>query len=181
MIFSFVSCASLKDAEDLAQDIRVSIIGAGQINADMAVRADYGDEVADFDLHFTGDESSGTITVKAPESVAGFSIIISDGKVNTDFDGVSLYMGEIDELGKTPACAFMTVIEAWKSGYITNSKFELLDGIDTVALTACVDDTCEVRTWFNKDTLLPVHSELLSEGRVVLFCDFSNVVYNAVN
>ena len=181
IIISLPACSNLRGAEEVAQDIRVSVIGAETIDMNMKLRADYGEKASDFELHFTGNENESIIDVISPPSIAGFQIVITGGEVNTEFDGVSLYMGKLSEIDETPACAVASIITAWKSGYITNSKFELYDNKETVALTICITDASETRTWFDKETLLPIHAELISEGKAILFCDFSDVSFRADN
>lgn len=175
ILFLFLSsCGGSKDAESLAQDIRVNIIGMETLELTADVRADYGDKVYDFGLSFTGDENNGIIDVLAPESIAGFQIAIKDGKTHTEFDGVELYMGEVDKLETTPACTFTTLIGAWKNGYITNSRFELVGEKDAVALTICVTDTVETQTWFDKESLAPLRAEIICDGKTVIFCTFTD-------
>ena len=143
----------------------------------LTLRADYGDRVFDYGLTFEGDEKDAVITVTAPENIKGFVVKIADGKTKTEFDGVSLYMGEIAELSETPACAAAMLVGAWKSGYITNCKYEKMNGVDTVAVTISPDDTREVRTWFDRETNQPLYCELMSDGKTVIYCKISDITY----
>ena len=178
IILSLCSCGKNKDSEELAQEIRIDIIGSGTIDTKSTIRADYGQSVYDFSVSYVGNESEGLLTVLSPETVAGVEINISGGEVLADFDSVSLYMGTLDGLDISPACALCTFIQSWKSGYITASKEETLNDVKTVSLTICVDDTVETKTWFDAETLKPVYGELISEGQTVLFCSFSDTSYS---
>ncbi len=166
------ACSAPAGAEEKASEIRVKYVGEETSSVSALVRADYGERQYEYELKYTGDENTGIIEVMSPESIAGFKINIEDGKVNTSFDDIVLYMGEISSLDITPACALPTILGSWKSGYITNSKYENLDGENTVAVTVCVDDETETRTWFESETLEPIKSEIINEGRTVVFLEF---------
>ena len=177
LLLCFTACSSFKDAEETAQDIRIGIIAAETIEMKLDLRADYGERVYDYELLFCGDEKNAELTVLAPESIKDFKIKIEDGQTSTEFEGIMLYMGSIAELSETPACAAAMLIDSWKSGYITDCKFENYNGADTTAVTICIDDHRETRTWFDKATSLPLYSELLCDGKAVVFCSFSEVTY----
>ena len=175
MVLTLCSCSSSKNADDLAESIRTKMAEVNTLDISTSVRADYGQRAYDFELHFTGNEKEGIIEVKSPESIAGSIIKISDGKVNTEFDGITLYMGQVSEIQETPACALVTLIDSWKNGYITDSVFETLNDIDAVAVTAYVSETCETRTWYNVDTMLPFYAEVITQGQTSLFCTLNQV------
>ena len=171
-------CAIIGDDPiDDASDIRLSILSANSVEMRLTLRADCKDRAFDYELAFSGDENDGTVTVISPESVRDLKITIKGGKTSTEFDGVSLYMGEISDLCETPACSPSVFIDAWKNGYITDSKYETLNNIKTVAVTASLDERREVRTWFEKSSHLPVYAELTVDGSTVIFCSIADVVY----
>jgi len=177
LLLTLCGCGLKESAIDSAQSIRIKALSAESVEMKLTLRADYGERAFDCELLFSGDENDGTVTVISPESVKDLTVKIKDGKSSTEFDGVSLYMGEIEELCETPACAAAVFLDAWKNGYITDCKYETLNGIKTVAVTSSLDEIREVRTWFNEETLLPVYAELLASGKTVIFCSISNVLY----
>lgn len=173
-ILVFAGCSAPGGAEEAAQEIRVNYLGQETVNISALIKADYGERLYEYKVKYTGNENTGIIDVLSPESIAGFKVNITEGKVNTSFDDITLYMGETGELDITPACAIPTILGSWKNGYITNSKYENLDGTGTVAVTICVDDETETRTWFDKETLLPIVSEIITGGKTVVFVTFEN-------
>jgi hypothetical protein len=47
--------------------------------------------------------------------------------------------------------------------------------MQTLMIESRVSETVVHRAWFEEETLLPVHGELLCGGVTVLTCDFENV------
>jgi hypothetical protein len=162
--------------QELALDIRVALIKAEKLELMTTVKADYGDRVYDFSFKYSGDAEKGGIEITAPESIAGLKADVSVSGGTLKFDSAVLDMGAVTMDGLSPAEALPVLISQWQSGYISGCNYEKLGDIDTLAVTTDITQTVRQRTWFDVKTHLPVHSELSDNGKMVVSCQFENVI-----
>lgn len=174
--FTLAACGGERKAEDLAAEIRTSMIAAQKLEMSLTISADYGDKVYTFGVNYTGNAANGQIEIRSPESVAGLTANVDVAQISLSYDDVTLDTGLVVSDGLAPVEAVPFMISQWQSGYITASGREKLGEIETVALTIYVSETEELRTWFDLQSLLPVRAELSDNGRMVIACDFENVI-----
>ena len=143
----------LSDGESvLALDIRGEYLVLERVTARMEVGADYGRRVyaytMDLDWQREGDT---TVTVTAPETVAGITARISAGETFLEYDGVSLETGPLDESGLSPVGAGIFLMKAATEGFIAESGFDILEGRECLRLQGWTDDRI--------DLVLPLQSD----------------------
>ena len=169
------------EAEELALTIRGEYLAMDGCAARAAITADYGQRVYRYEMavSVTGEET--TLTLSAPETVAGLSARL-DGEENfLEFDGVSVETGPLDGNGLTPVSAVPALLEAAKSGYITACALEE-DG--TVLRVDCGDPAgspgtgAETALWFDAATHALTRGEISSDGFRVILCEFSDFTGN---
>ena len=68
--------------------------------------------------------------------------------------------GKLTEDGLSPAGALPVLIEQWTEGYASGAVYESYGDEETLALDTNISDTVKQRTWFDRETHLPVHSEI---------------------
>ena len=172
------SCAgSENNAEKSALDMKTEFNEAARIEIVADVKADYGDRVYEFKLKYTGGGETGEIAIMEPETIAGLSAAVSlQGGVTLKYDGAELDTGAVTADGLSPAEALPTLIEQWRTGFITYCDFEKLGDADTFAAVSDISNATRQKTWFDAKTLLPVRSEISNNGTTVIFCQFENVV-----
>ena len=154
----------------------LSVLEAGTVTLRAKVRADYDDRIYDYLLRYEGSVEGGLLTVEEPRLIQGVEAEVTKTGVLLRYDGVLLETGPL--LGDlSPLEAFPLLLRAWQSGSVTDCFRELWEG--TPCLRAELDLTpageTEKRTclsWFRSSDGKPLHAELLSEDRTVLFCDF---------
>jgi len=168
-----------KAAEDLARSVRDKVKSASAVTLSLDVRADYVDRVYDFSFTYSGDGKTGEITVTAPESIAGLKAHFSESGGRLEYDGVFLDTGPITWDGLSPAEAVPLLLDQWREGYISSTTFEKLDEADTLVLSTDVSDTVTQRTWFDRETLLPLRAEISENGRLILTCTFTQASFEA--
>jgi hypothetical protein len=156
--------------------LRAAWLEAGTVDLRARVRADYGDRVYDFLLRYRGSGEGGVLTVEEPWLLQNVEAELGKEGVLLRYDGVMLDTGAI--LGNlSPLEAFPLLLRAWQSAAVTDCRRETWEG--SPCLRAELDLTppgeAETRTcvsWFRLPDGKPLHAELLSAGRSVLFCDF---------
>ena len=156
--------------------LRAAWLEAGEASLRSKVLADYGDRVYEFLLRYEGSAEGGILTVEEPWLISGVEAELKKDSVILHYDGVMLDTGAI--LGDlSPLEAFPLLLRSWQTGSVTDCCRETWKG--TPCLRAEIDLTpageTEVRscvTWFRLADGAPLHAELLSDGRTVLFCDF---------
>jgi hypothetical protein len=162
--------------QELALEIRAALIKAEKLELSTAVRADYGDRVYDFSFTYSGNADKGQIKITAPESIAGLKAEVSVSGGTLEYDGAVLDMGAVTKEGLSPADALPVLISQWQSGYISGCNYEKLGDADTLAMTTDITETVRQRTWFDVKTHLPIRSELSDCGKMVIACEFEDVV-----
>lgn len=176
-IVLLTSCQSSKSSgQELALDIRTTLLEASKLEMTVNVAADYGDRVYDFTFNYSGDANNGQIELTAPEAVAGLKAKVSVSGGTLEYDGAVLDTGAVTADGLSPADVLPVLISQWESGYISGCNYEKLGDINTLAVTTNITETVSQRTWFDVKTLLPLRSELSDNDRMVLSCEFGDVI-----
>ena len=163
------ACRAEQTAEERVLEIRELFLTTTQhFSAELI--ANYGDRVHTFTLRF--DSKASTLEVLAPEIIAGIVIEVSESGTMLHFDGAVLNTGPLTEDGLSPLAALPTIVYHWKEGYITGTHYETFHGTQTVVMTTAVSDRVQHMTWFNRETGIPIKSELLQDGILVLTAIF---------
>ena len=116
---------------------------------------------------YTPDSS--TVTVLAPEDLAGISATVSGGELTLSYDDISLDAGTYSAAAVSPVAALPRLMEAAGRGFVTEHSRE------TVGERQCLRLCCDLEgqedtvyaTWFDEETLLPIRSEILDDGVLV--------------
>ena len=166
-------------ADQLTLDIRGEYLALERVTAQMEVGADYGRRVYDYTMDLDWRrEGDTTVTVTAPETVAGITARLSDGETFLEYDGVSLETGSLDERGLSPVGAGILLLEATTEGFIAESGFDTLDTRECLRLL-CRDpeegpgEGTECSLWFDRDTHDLLRGEISVDGRRVITCTFT--------
>lgn len=177
LILPLSACQPAKrNTEELALQIRASLIEASTLDMTVNVTADYGERVYDFTFTYTGNGDGGILIVTAPEAIAGLKAEVSVSNGTLTYDGAVLDTGGITHDGLSPAEALPVLIAQWQSGYISDCRFEKLDTFDTLAVTTKLTESVSQQTWFDVTTQLPIRSELYDGERMVIACCFEDII-----
>ena len=83
-------------AEKLALEIRTEYIGMTALSAGLEVTADYGERVYTYGMALAWDQEAGTtLTLTAPEEVAGITVRVGKEDTALEYDGVRLETGPL--------------------------------------------------------------------------------------
>ena len=167
---------SMDEVDQLTLDLRGAYLALAGVTAQLEVEADYGRRVYDYAMELNWRrEGETTVTVTAPETVAGITARIAGGEALLEYDGVSLETGPLDESGLSPLGAGPALLEAAVEGFIAES------GFDTLGETECLRLLCrdpegapgegtEYILWFDPVTWDLLRGEISVDGRRVIAC-----------
>jgi len=163
-----------KSAEKTAEEVRALYTGK-TVSLTAEIKADYGEKMYAYTIDYDG--ASRTMTVTAPETVAGVRITLKDGEDGTilSFDGAQLDTGALTEDGMSPVSALPTLVRLWTDGYVVSAYFETIHGVDAIAVKTEVSQHATGTTWFDRADGMPLKSEIASGDTVVIECTLSNV------
>lgn len=174
-LMALPGCGGGPGPEELAAQIEDSFAQAAQVDFAAHIRADYGDRVYDFTVSCSSGADGGVLTVAEPEIIAGVTVRFSPEGAVLTYDGAEVFTGEILPEGLSPVDAVPMLLGLWRGGLVTEAVFERWDGEECLAALFHVSERVESRTWFSKDTWLPLRSEVYLDGYTVIGCDFYNV------
>ena len=161
---------------DKMAEIRTDFIAAERLELTASLTADYGDRVYDFRVKYTGDSQKGKIEILAPESIAGITAEVDISGVTLVYDDARMETGRFINDGLSPVEAIPMLISGWQKGIIKLLSEERLDSYDTLSMTTDITEPAQAKTWFDKNTLIPIRSEISENGKMVIQCKFENVI-----
>ncbi len=170
-------------ARDLGVDkagIKEYYKALGGMKMQVGISADFPERVSKYRVGYTykkDDKSS--IEIIEPEEVSGIKVSVKDGEGEIEFDGSRLETGKLDGRGLTPLNALPRLMKKWSGGEISQTELGSRDGVDTILLIYSddgSDEDTEYRTWFNRENYYPIYSEIISDGRCVIRCEYETIL-----
>ena len=171
--------AKVSQAEELALGLRGEYLEMTACSAHLSVTADYGQRVYDYEMDAVLEGEELTLTLTAPETVAGMTAHLSEGEGQLEYEGVWVETGTLDENGLTPLSAFSAMLEAARGGYITACSLEEEENllrVDCGDPTASPGEGREVTLWFEPSTRNLVRGEVSVDGFRVILCECTDFV-----
>lgn len=167
--------------DSLAEEIKKEYAETENMTLIISVRADYGSRVYDYKLRCVVEDDEMDIEVVEPEGIKGLKAHVSEEGIGLEYEGTTLDTGELFGRGLSPLEAIPLMLNAWKSGYITETRSEKINKTETLAVTfdlkpAGSDTELTHTVWFDKESHLPVKAELMYGGYRVIDCVFGNVI-----
>ena len=155
----------------LFEKLRTDTADSTALSFNADIRAEYDDRTERFSLACTRSAGETCVTVTRPESIAGVRARCADGGLKLEYGAVSMDLGVTDEkTGLTPAAAPAILTDAIINGFLTACG---RDG-DTVLCSVAYNDDISVQLWLSGTEGVPVRAEIVSGGRVTVFCDISD-------
>ena len=180
MILLLSACtggAEGNEAEELALQIRGEYLAMGSCAGQAAITADYGQRVYQYELAVAVDGEETTLTLSAPDTVAGITARVTGQDGQLEYDGLSVETGPLDPEGLSPVSAVPALLEGARSGYIVSCALEE-DG--TLLRMDCGDPEgtpgtgSEVSRWFDTSTHALSRGEISVDGFRALLCEFTD-------
>lgn len=169
-------CAAPKP-EDIAEDVRNTVSGAGQISMVADILADYGSRAYQFRLRLNSQENGWRIEVIEPENIKGLTATFNTGSSTLEYDGVILDVGDLDISGLSPMNCLPTIIDAWLNGHVEEAIRYEDNGVQLVSISYIISDSTAVTTVFEENKFLPAKAEISVDGYTVISCTFGDVVF----
>lgn len=142
--------------------------GCDEVSFIAAVRAEYPDRRFDFVLNCEKSSDGCLVTVIEPECIEGISVKLVGTAAELRLGTVIADTGALEGLGLSPVSAMPLIFEALERGFPDACWVEgdyncwkLITDDDTSLLIRC-----------DAQNKTPVSAEIISQGRVVIFCTF---------
>lgn len=149
-------------AETGFERFRALLPDAVHVTAEL--RCEYDERSLAFTLRCDETEEGCTVSVLAPQEIAGVSVKLGEGLSQLNFDGVTLDCGDLNDYGLSPVTALPTLLQALREGHAESYWTE--GGSTLGELT--LDDHVSAQVTLS-ETLSPTAAELRSDGRVRVF------------
>lgn len=146
---------------------------------------------ADVTCHYEGEErtytllcaytpAKSTITVLAPDNLAGISATLEGEELTLSYEDISLDAGSYSAAAVSPVAALPKLMTAAASGYLTEQSEETVGERPCLRLTFDLseEEGAVYTTWFDQETLLPMQSEISVDGAVVFEVAWSRFEVN---
>ena len=169
--------AGVSEAEELALAIRGEYLAMERCAARAEIIADYGQRVYRYEMAVAVSGEETTLTLSAPETVAGLTARLTGEESLLEFDGVSVDTGPLDESGLTPVSAPPALLEAARSGYMTACALEedgALLRVDCGDPEGAPGTGTETTLWFDASTHALTRGEISVDGFRAILCEFSD-------
>lgn len=140
------------------------------LNFTASIRAEYTEKTARFTLSYYEDSDGGSVEVVSPSLIAGVTANILPDGTSLEYNGVCLATGALDEYGLSPMSSLPLLVQALKSGSMNSAWAEG----DCLVMELQSTDNLSCTVWFEPATMEPQSAELVSDGRVRVFMEFSD-------
>ncbi len=176
VLLVLTACGNRESVEKETEELQKALSEAENLRFVAALRADYGERVYDYRVRFAGLGGEGMLTILEPESVAGAAVRYGADGTALSYDGAEVYTGELLPQGLSPVDALPMMVNAWRTGLVTGAVRESFDGQSCLAVDFMIAEDVSLRTWFQRESALPLHAEVSFDGYTVLeatFFDFA--------
>ena len=169
LMLLLTACGGGGEKADPAAELQAQYAALSSATMEADVTCHYDDEVRAYTLLCAYTPSESTVMVLAPANLSGISATVADGKLHLSYDDISLDAGGYSAAAISPVAALPRLMAAAGSGYLTEQSEE------TVGERSCLRLACDLpddestlyTTWFDKETLLPLRSEITVDGALI--------------
>ena len=173
--FLLSGCAGVPSPDESAAEIQNFFSLADTVTFTADITADYGERVYDYGISYKSGRDGGTVTILSPDEISGICVEYSGDGASVSYDGAEVFTGEIIPDGLSPVDAVPVMEKAWREGLITESVSEKVGGEECIASVFRIEDDIFLRTWFGKESFLPVRAEIVNGGYTVITGTFYDV------
>ena len=173
VILLLTGCTGKRDELDRAMKLRATLLGCLGCSFDVAITADYGDEVHQFAMScVSGGRGDLSFTVTEPESIAGITGTISSGEGKLTFDDVALQFPLLADEQVTPVSGPWILMKTLLGGYLTAASEEE-DLLHLTINDSYEEDALQIEIWLSSEDL-PVNAEIFYDGRRIVTMTVEN-------
>lgn len=170
MLMLLLTACSAAEEENVVTVLQQQYAAVEYATMEAEVLCHYGDEVREYTLLCAYTPQTSTVTVLAPENLAGITAQVENGALTLRYDDISLDTGTYASADVSPVVALPKLMEAAAWGYPAEQSEEMLGERLCIRLGCDLNGESDTvyTTWFDKETLLPLQSEI-SVGGTLLF------------
>lgn len=167
LMFLLTACGGEEPDPVAELQRQYAAVASATMEADIVCH--YEDEVREYTLLCAYTPEKSTVTVLAPDTLSGISAAVENGTLTLSYDDLSLDAGVYSAAAVSPVVALPQLMEAAGRGYPAEQSVETLGGQECLRIGCDLsDDTGTLyTTWFDKATLLPLRSEITTDGVLV--------------
>ncbi len=169
MLMLLLSACSAGEEENVVNMLQQQYAAVASATIEAEVICHYGDEVREYTLLCAYTPESSAVTVLSPENLAGISAQVEGGTLTLRYDDISLDAGTCTAAAVSPVVVLPKLMEAAAWGYPAQQSEEMLGERLCIRLGCDLSDEsgAEYTTWFDKETLLPLRSEISVDGTLL--------------
>ncbi len=166
-------CTGKRDELDRAMKLRANLLGCLECSFDVAITADYGDEVFQFAMSCQADGRGNLgFTVTEPESISGITGTISGGEGKLTFEDTAVQFPLMADGQVTPISGPWIFLKTLLGGYLTAANEE--DGLLHLTINdSYEEDALQMEIWLNGEDA-PVCGEIFFDGRRIVTMTVEN-------
>ena len=169
MLMLLLTACGGGEEKDPAAELQAQYAAVESAVMEADITCHYEDEVRTYTLLCDYTPAKSTVTVLSPANLAGISATVENGTLTLSYEDISLDAGGYSAAAISPVAALPKLMEAAAAGYVTEKSEE------TVGERPCLRLACDLpddegsvyTTWFDQETLLPLRSEISSDGTMV--------------
>ena len=169
MLTLLLTACGGEEERDPASELQAAYAGLAAATLEADITCHYDDETRTYTMLCDYTPGSSTVTVLAPEDLAGISATVAEGELTLSYEDVSLDAGSYSAAAISPVAALPKLMEAAAAGYVSQQSVEELGERSCLRLSCDLDgeEGDLYTTWFDQETLLPLYSEISVDGVVV--------------
>ena len=169
MLTLLLTACGGEEERDPASELQAAYAGLAAATLEADIPCHYDDETRTYTMLCDYTPGSSTVTVLAPEDLAGISATVAEGELTLSYEDVSLDAGSYSAAAISPVAALPKLMEAAAAGYVSQQSVEELEERSCLRLSCDLDgeEGDLYTTWFDQETLLPLYSEISVDGVVV--------------
>jgi len=169
LMLLLTACGGVGEKVDPAAQLQEQYAELSAATMEADVTCHYTDEVREYTLLCAYTPAESTVTVLSPANLSGISATVADGKLHLSYDDISLDAGSYSAAAISPVAALPRLMAAAGSGYLTEQSEETVNDRTCLRLACDLpdDESTLYTTWFDQETLLPLRSEITSDGELV--------------
>ncbi|MCD7917217.1 MAG: hypothetical protein LUF84_01965 [Clostridiales bacterium] len=155
-------------ATDRVDEVRASYSSLTAYTASAAITANCSGRVYSYEADFSGDLTSGMMTVTGPDNIAGCSVSWDASGTVLDWEQVTLDTGDLNGDGLSPVDAMPALLTCCTTGLLLECSLEA-EGAELYAEFENPENpACTALCWFDLTTHGLLRAELTSEGQTLV-------------
>ena len=167
------ACAGRSGDDETALKVRAALAGADGCAYTMDVHADCDGRLYDFQLAYAAQGGGATVTVLAPELLAGVRASVDEDGTDLTFDGLELALEDGAAGAASPLLLPWLLHTCLQSAYIAYTAQD--EGGTAVRYQYGYDETrLEVQVLLDRASLVPLNCEVFQDGQVILSAEISD-------